>query len=132
MAFLLDSDLPNVQLLSYHSHQAKHCRLCCNTAVCEDIWKKFAFEEVEVLPTPLAYPTPPLSPRLSPEPASDSEEEPCLLEQIMRLEEYDDDDDKDDRQQLDELENYLRSKLIQVRLSVIYSYNNVNRWACCD
>jgi len=117
MAFLLDLDLPNTQLLS---HQAKHCRLCCNTAVCEDIWKKFAFEEVEVLHSPLAYPTPPLSPQLSPEPASDSEEEPCLLEQIMRFEEYDDDDDdKDDKQQLDEIENYLRSKLIQVRMSAI-------------
>lgn len=124
MAFILDSDLSNIQLHGYQSHHAKHCRLCCTTAVCEDIWKKFQFEEVGVYPGTPVFPTPPVSPRLSPEPVSDSEEERCFLEQITRslFDDYEDEDEKDDKQQLEELEshqNLLRSMLIQVRLSAI-------------
>lgn len=87
-------------------------------AVCEDIWKKFAFEEIEV------FPTPPVSPRLSPEPVSDSEEEQYCLEQFTTnlSEDFDDDEERDDKQQLEEFETYqnlLKSKLIQVRQSAI-------------
>lgn len=115
MAFLLDSDLSNVQLPGKHC-----CRLCCTTAVCEDIWKKFAFEDVEVYPTAPVFPTPPVSPCLSPEPVSDSEEERCCLEEVTRslFYDYEEDDDKDEKQQPEELEsqNLFRSMLInQVR-----------------
>lgn len=125
MAFFLDSDLPSIQSPGYQNHHAKHCRMCCTTAVCEDIWKKFALEDVEASYTPPVYPTPPLSP----EPLSDSEgEERCCLEQITRalFEEFcedDEDDERDDGQQLEEMEtchqNLLRSMLIQVRVSAI-------------
>ena len=112
MAFILDSDL---------SILGKHCRLCCTTAVCEDIWKKFAFEDIEVYATAPVFPTPPVSPRLSPEPVSDSEEERCCLEEITRslFYDYDEEDEKDEKQQPEELEsqNLFRSMLInQVRI----------------
>ena len=113
----MESDLTNMQMLGQH---ARHCRLCCTTAVCEDIWKKFAFEEVEV------FPTPPVSPRLSPEPTSDSDEEQCCLEQITNslFQEFEDEDERDDdKQQLEEFETYqnlLKSKLIQVRPAILF------------
>ena len=121
MAFLMDTDLSTLHLLGCYN---KNCRLCCTTAVCEDIWKKFALEEI-------TFPTPPVSPQLSPEPASDSEEEMCYLDQITTLNEIasslfeefeeEDDEDKYDKQQLEELEtcDNLKSKLIQVRLRAI-------------
>ena len=137
MAIFLDTDLTTLQLLSCQSHHSKHCRLCCTTAVCEDIWKKFALEEI-------VFPTPPVSPQLSPEPASDSEEEMVYLDQLATLDEIaaslfeefeDDDEDKyDDKQQLEELETYhnLKSMLIQVGCHPICAHRNVNRWGCCD
>ena len=126
MAYLMDTDLSTLHLLGCYS---KHCRLCCTTAVCEDIWKKFALEEI-------AFPTPPVSPQLSPEPASDSEEEMCFLDQMATLneiasslfEEFDeeDDDDKFDKQQLEEFEKLetcdnLKSKLIQVSHPIMHA-----------
>jgi len=72
MAYLLEPDLPSIQLLSEHT---KHCRLCCMTHVCDDIWKKFE-----------VFPTPPVSP--SPEPDSDCDE--CDQELAMyTMYEYD-------------------------------------------
>jgi len=75
MAYLLDPDLPSIQLLSGHT---KHCRLCCMTHVCDDIWKKFE-----------VFPTPPVSP--SPEPDSDGDEydQEVTLDQEITLYEYD-------------------------------------------
>ena len=135
MAYFFDTDLTTLQLLGCQSHHSKHCRLCCTTAVCEDIWKKFALEEI-------VFPTPPVSPQLSPEPVSDSEEEMCYLDQMATLdeiaaslyeafEEEDDEDDKYDKQQLEELESYhdLKSKLIQVRSAILYMHAEMlNRW----
>lgn len=130
MALFLDSDLSSIQPLGYQGHVAKHCRLCCATAVCEDIWKKFAFEDT------VMFPTPPVSPRQSPEPASDAEEERCCLEQVLSslFVAYgdDDEDDKDDKQQLEEFEAYqnLRSNLIQVGRGL--TAIPFNRCTCCD
>ena len=124
MAFILDLDLSILQLLVHQDDHAKCYRLCCTTAVCEDIWKKFAFEDVEVYPIAPLYPTPPVLPQLSPEAVSDCEEKGCYLEQITKslFDDHDGYDYKDENQQLDELEshqNLLRSVLIQVRLYAI-------------
>jgi len=104
MAYLLDPDLPSIQLLGEHT---KHCRLCCMTHVCDDIWKKFE-----------VFPTPPVSP--SPEPDSDCDE----YDQEMVMFEYD-----VDKQMLEweEACQNMKANLIQVLTScVLCLYQVVN------